>query len=380
MKKKHVVFSLCFGLIGIMVLSVVAVYLADRYLASPLNLTQTTTYTLEKGKTLSHLLLDLEQDQVINQRRLIEIYARFCCDTAKIHAGEYALEPGLTPKALLTKLLAGEVVEYPITLVEGWTFSQILAEFERHPKLQRLIPTDNAVAAIATEISTWASTGSSVDISKQANASPEGQFFPDTYRYTALETDLDILKKAYQRMQAILQEEWNGRQLNSPLNSPYEALILASIVEKETGLPSDRPNIAAVFINRLNLKMRLQSDPTTIFGLGDRYDGNIRSRDLADPSPYNTYKIARLPPTPIALPGRESIQAVLNPPECDCLYFVARGDGSSQFSNTLAEHNRAVNKYQRFRRKKNYQSAPVMTESQSADAGQTSPAIQDEAQ
>ena len=227
----------------------------------------------------------------------------------------------------------GRVEQSDITIVEGFTFSQIR---------QNLNTTNTLLHETVTL--------SDDEILKRIGASEkqaEGLFFPDTYNFATGSSDLAVLKRAYQLMHQHLQENWDKRDPNLPLNSPYEALILASIVEKETGQAIDRPMIAGVFINRLNKKMLLQTDPTVIYGMGAKFDGNIRKRDLQTDTPYNTYTRAGLTPTPIALPGLASIQAVLHPAKTDAIYFVARGDGSSYFSSTLVEHNNAVNRYQK---------------------------------
>ena len=231
-----------------------------------------------------------------------------------------------------------------VTLVEGWTYAQALAALHSHPRLSAILAgldTEQQLAAMAIEVS-----------------HPEGWFFPDTYRFTAGMSDADILRRAHQRMRQVLAEEWEARSPDLPYEDAYQALIMASIVERETGQPSEREQIAGVFVRRLRSNMRLQTDPTIIYGLGSDFDGNIRRRHLRQATPYNTYVIRGLPPTPIALPGREAIRAALHPDDSQALYFVAKGDGSHQFSNTLEEHNKAVRHYQITQRNKNYRSAP----------------------
>jgi UPF0755 protein len=224
------------------------------------------------------------------------------------------------------------VVQYPLTLVEGWTFRQVMEALQADERLEHLIEDPSAEAVMARL--------------GRRGVHPEGRFFPDTYHFTRGSSDLDILKRAHAAMERVLAEEWEARADGLPIESPDEALILASIIEKETGLASERAEIAGVFVRRLRLGMRLQTDPTVIYGLGDDFDGNLRRADLRNDHPYNTYVHAGLPPTPIALPGREAIRAALNPADGETLYFVARGDGSHAFSVTLEEHNRAVRKYQ----------------------------------
>ncbi len=250
-------------------------------------------------------------------------------DQGRLKAGEYALTPGLTPPKLLDLFVSGRVLEHPITLIEGWTFRQAVAAIDAHA----VFGNQGLSALSDTEI--MARLG-------RPNVHPEGLFFPDTYRFPRQTPPLEILRRALVRMDQILAEEWAARAPNLPLKDPYEALILASLIEKETGAADERPQIAGVFIRRLRLGMRLQTDPAVIYGLGARYDGNLRRADLLEPTPYNTYTRAGLPPTPIALPGRAAIQAALQPAEGEALYFVAKGDGRHVFSRTLEEHNRAV--------------------------------------
>ena len=250
----------------------------------------------------------------------------------RLHAGEYALPHGISPRTLLEDMAQGKVLQRRITLVEGWNFRQVRAALAAAPKL------DHAAAGLSdAELMTKIGAG---------GQNPEGEFMPDTYDYVLGMSDLDVLKRAHQAMQDYLSVQWSGRDPSIPLQTPYQALIMASIVEKETAQPSERPEIAGVFERRLKIGMKLETDPTVIYGLGASYDGKIHTRDLQTDTPYNTYTRAGLPPTPIALPGRAAIHAVLHPAPGDALYFVSRGDGTHQFSATLAEHNRAVRKYQ----------------------------------
>ena len=251
----------------------------------------------------------------------------------QIKAGSYELERGTTPRSLLQKLVRGEEALRAVTLVEGWNFRQVR---EALSKAEQLRPDTQGLSddAIMSQLG-------------RAGLPPEGRFFPDTYTYTKGASDLAVLKRALAAMDKKLEAAWAQRAPSLPLKSPQEALILASIVEKETGKASDRPAIAGVFTNRLRIGMLLQTDPTVIYGLGDRFDGNLRKKDLQTDTPWNTYTRTGLPPTPIAMPGKAALMAAVQPAPTNALYFVARGDGSSHFSASLEEHNRAVNQYQR---------------------------------
>lgn len=251
---------------------------------------------------------------------------------ARVKAGEYALGSGTTPEALLDKLVRNQVHQRAITLIEGWTLAQLLAALDLDDRLERKLEP-------LTPATLMAALG-------RPGQHPEGRFFPDTYLFTKGASNLDILRRAAQAMDQVLAEEWPQRAPGLPLRTPDEALILASIIEKETGLAKERRAIAGVFIRRLQLGMKLQTDPTVIYGLGPAFDGDLRRADLQRDTPYNTYTRPGLPPTPIALPGRAAIQAALHPEPGTSLYFVAKGDGSHWFSATLEEHNRAVRRYQ----------------------------------
>jgi UPF0755 protein len=261
-----------------------------------------------------------------------EAVARVAGNPADIKAGQYEIRSGVTPLELLGKLVRGEVALTEIAFIEGWSFKQLRDALDAHPDVRH--DTRGLVDA---------------EVMRRLQApseNPEGLFFPDTYRFAKGASDFEILRSAYRAMAKRLDAAWAQRQADVPLASPYEALILASIVEKETARGDDRAMIAAVLVNRLRAGMKLQADPTVIYGLGSAFDGNLRKRDLVADTPYNTYTRDGLPPTPIALPGLASIEAVLNPARTDALYFVARGNGTSEFSRTLEEHNRAVTKYQ----------------------------------
>ncbi len=250
-----------------------------------------------------------------------------------IKAGSYSVTSGVTPLQLLTKLTRGEVTQGELMLPEGWSFRQWRARIDRHPDLRH-----------DTSRLTEAELLAQLDIPA---ASIEGLLFPDTYLFDKQSSDIDLYRRAHRAMQRRLDAAWAQRAAGLPYKTPYQALIMASIVEKETGRDADRPLVASVFVNRLRLGMMLQTDPTVIYGLGSEFDGNLRKNHLREDNPYNTYTRTGLPPTPIAMPGFSSLQAALNPALSQNLYFVARGDGSSQFSSTLEDHNRAVNQFQR---------------------------------
>lgn len=261
------------------------------------------------------------------------LLARLLGKSTEIKAGSYEVEQGVTPLTLLDKLTNGDFSQDQIVFLEGKTFRQVRALLDAHPSVQH-----DTLELSDQEILTRLGA---------SETHPEGLFFPDTYLFAKNSSDLEILKRAYRTMHQQLQREWQQRSAHIPITTPYQALIMASLVEKETGQAADRVVIAAVFSNRLRLGMLLQTDPSLIYGLGEKYDGNLRKRDLLADSPYNTYTRSGLPPTPIAMPGLASIHASLHPAQSDKLYFVARGDGSSEFSRNLDQHNRAVNKYQR---------------------------------
>jgi len=252
---------------------------------------------------------------------------------ASIKAGSYEISRGITPLDLLKKLTRGDVTQTEIAFIEGWTFRQMRERLDAHPDLRhdsKGLPEAEILHLIGVQ-----------------KNSAEGLFFPDTYLFAKQGSDVDVLARAYRTMQRHLSREWEAREAGLPYGDLNQALIMASIIEKETGRDQDRPQVAAVFINRLRQGMMLQTDPTVIYGLGEKFDGNLRKRDLLKNTPYNTYTRAGLPPTPIAMPGLASLQAALHPAPSEALYFVARGDGSSHFSRTLDEHNQAVTRYQK---------------------------------
>ena len=266
---------------------------------------------------------------------LLQAWFRFSGQARLIKAGSYEIVPGTTPRKLLSMLVRGEETLKNVTLVEGWTFSQVLQALQ---KAEQLTPD---TLALSPEMI--------MEKLGKPGVHPEGRFFPDTYTYAKGSSDLAVLKRAARAMDRRLEAAWSLRSPETPLKSPDEALILASIVEKETGKPIDRGQIGGVFTNRLRIGMPLQTDPTVIYGLGVRFDGNLRKRDLQQDTPYNTYTRTGLPPTPIAMPGKAALLAAVQPAPTKALYFVSRGDGTSEFSENLDGHNRAVNKYIRGR-------------------------------
>lgn len=298
----------------------------------PLNLAG-ETFVVKPGTTLRGFAHMLEERGAISDPYSFVWLGYLTGRSRQLKAGEYQFGARSNAKEVLDEVVAGRVIKYQLVLVEGWTFQQVLSALESAPKL-----TPTLANLSPTEIMLRLG---------HPGLAPEGRFFPDTYQYSKGHTDLQILSSAFGKMQSILQQEWESRSADLPLRSMDEALVLASIVEKETGRSDERSLIAGVFVNRLRKGMRLQSDPTVIYGLGDRFDGNIRLEDLRADTPYNTYTRRGLPPTPIAMPGQESLAAAMHPADTTALYFVARGGGSHVFSSTLEEHNAAVAKYQK---------------------------------
>lgn len=295
--------------------------------------TPTVDLSIEPGTSGREVAIAVVEAGVPVNALLLHAWFRLSGQSRLIRAGSYELDRDTTPRSLLQKLVRGEEALRSITLVEGWTFRQVR---ENLAKAEQLRP-DSAPLSPEDIMAQLGKPG----------VHPEGRFFPDTYTYSKGSSDIAVLKRALRAMDKRLEAAWALRAPQSPLKTPDEALVLASIVEKETGASKDRPSIAAVFSNRLRIGMRLQTDPTVIYGMGTAFDGNLRKKDLLTDTPWNTYTRTGLPPTPIAMPGKASLLAAVQPAPSKALYFVARGDGSSQFSNTLDEHNRAVNKYQR---------------------------------
>ncbi len=326
-----------------------AVYLVWQYnvfLNSAINIPkQGMVYNIKPGMTLIRVINDLKNKKIITNTRYLLWYARFVGSADKIRIGEFKIPYNSNPKQLLSILVSDKVISYSFTIIEGWSFDQLITA----------IKDDKIIIHTLNDLN-------KIDIMTKLGLKGihyEGRFLPDTYFFPRGTTDIEFLKRAYNSMTVYLKTEWQNRQVGVPLSSAYEALILASIVEKETGLVSERKKIAGVFVRRLQTKMRLQSDPTVIYGMGERYKGNIRRSDLKQKTAYNTYRRHGLPPTPIALPGRDAIYSTLHPDDSDVLYFVARGDGSHYFSSSLKEHNNAVIKYQLKGRKRNFSSYKI---------------------
>lgn len=323
------------GVLVLLVAAGLAFAAAAWWLDRPLALaTPTVRATVAQGASARDIARAWVDAGVQTPAWMLAQWFRWSGESRRIKAGVYRVDAGVTPRTLLEKLLEGAESLGVVRFTEGWTFRQVRAALSQAEDLK---PT----TANLSEAELMAALGA------PAGQSPEGRFFPDTYHYQRGSTDLALLKEAYRTMQRQLEEAWAQRAADTPLKSPDEALTLASIVEKETGRPDDRGKIAGVFNNRLRIRMPLQTDPTVIYGLGESFDGNLRRKDLQNDGPYNTYTRPGLPPTPIAMPGKAALQAATRPEATKALYFVARGDGSSEFSSNLNDHNRAVNRFQR---------------------------------
>ncbi len=304
-----------------------------RYLQRHITLQDSTAgFEIKKGSSIRHVARALEQREILKPAYYFLILAKLNKQEANIKAGEYALMDSMKPADVLRLFTSGKSLQYRQTIIEGKTFRQLVQSIRSNPDLVQTL-SDEDYASIMQKL------GSDYN-------NPEGAFLADTYHFPKNTTDLDFLKRSHKMLREYLQQEWSKRTPEASIRTPYEALILASIVEKETGHEAERPMIARVFINRLNKGMMLQTDPTVIYGMGDAYRGNIRKKDLQKDTPYNTYTRTGLPPTPIAFPGKAAIHAVLHPPAGSALYFVAKGDGTSYFSDTYKEHRKAVIKYQ----------------------------------
>lgn len=300
-------------------------------------------FDVPSGTPFITVARQLESEGLIDDSLWLRLYGRLFPERARVKAGEYEFTPGMSPLDMLALMNLGRTKSWSIQFIEGWRFRDVRTALASHPRLNQTTSgwsDEKIMTALGAE-----------------GLHPEGRFFPDTYLFKSSDTDLDILRRAFERMNSVLAEEWEKREKNLPYESPYEALIMASIVEKETGAAFEREDVAGVFVRRLQRGMRLQTDPTVIYGMGDSYEGRIRRRDLQTKTPYNTYRIPGLPPTPIALAGREAIHAALHPAEGDTLYFVAKGDGTHKFSRTLEEHQKAVREYQ-LKRRSDYRSSP----------------------
>jgi len=324
-------------LLGVLVLLAAAgwggLHALDREMDLPAAAAQPVRIQVQTGEPLRVILQHLQQQQALRHSRLVEWYLRIHGQRPRVQAGTYEVAPHSSARAVLEQLIAGRVVLEQLTVVEGWSFADLRRALDGDPAL------NHSLQALTDE--------QIMHLLGHDGEAAEGRFFPDTYRFAAGTPDRRILELAYDRMQHELGQAWDSRAPDLPLANATEALIMASIVEKETGREDERPKVAAVFVNRLRRGMRLQSDPTVIYGLGSRYDGTIHTRDLETDTPYNSYTRGGLPPTPIALPGAASLEATMHPAESDALYFVAtgNGDGSHQFSSTLAEHDVAVRAY-----------------------------------
>jgi len=327
--------ALLIGALGVLLLlagAAVVLWLGLASLDQPLNVNGALRFKVPPGARFARVADDLGRKGLVKDPRIWVWYARFKGLAPAIKAGEYQIEPGMTPRALLDKLVSGQVVLHSLTIVDGWRMQELLSALRHNPDVLVTLPADNR------------------EIMQQMGLpglSPEGQFLPETYRFPSGTTDLELLRQAHAALTRVLAAAWAGREPTLPLKTPYDLLIMASIVEKESGLPEELPKIAGLYLHRLGIGMRLQADPTVIFGLGEAYDGDLHTVDLRTDGPYNTYTRTGLPPTPIAFPGAAVIQATARPLATDALYFVAsdRGDGSHVFSATLEEHNAAVARY-----------------------------------
>lgn len=296
----------------------------------PLPVNEVRYFEIAKGEGVRQIAARLQAEGIVRSAAWFGLAARWRGVAGRLKYGEYEIRPGMSTEGLMALFASGKVRQHAVILVEGWTIRQCLDALKGLPAL---IHDAGDAAALMTALGA-------------RGEHPEGRFYPDTYFFPKGATETSLLRQAYARMQAILVAEWDKRAEGLPFRQPYEALTLASIVEKETALSAERPRIAGVFVRRLQADMRLQTDPTVIYGLGEQFDGNIRRRDLENDTPYNTYTRTGLPPTPIAMPGVAAIHAVLHPILSNSLYFVAKGDGSHAFSATLEEHQRAVEFYQ----------------------------------
>jgi UPF0755 protein len=325
-------------------------------LEQPLNISQEQLLDVPKGTTPTRTFYRLEADGIIKDAFWLRVYWRFNLTRQPLHKGEYRMQPGMTVEGLIDEWKRGDIVQYSLTLVEGWNFHQVRAALAKDEKLEQTL---NGL-----------SDSEVMDKLGHTGIFPEGRFFPDTYRFVRGMSDVELLKKAYDRLDEVLAKEWEQRAADVPYTEPYQALIMASLVEKETGVPQERGQIAGVFVRRMAMGMLLQTDPTVIYGLGERYSGKLTRAHLKEATPYNTYMISGLPPTPIAMVGREAIHAALNPVAGNSLYFVARGDGSHVFSDDLEAHNNAVREFQ-LKRRADYRSSPAPASAPETSSGET---------
>ena len=319
----------------VIVLSVALFTIAKQTMGTANKLSESLTIEIKQGNTIHSLIRQLEKHDLVIHPMFLNLWTRLNGDAKHLQVGEYIIEPGATLSDLMSDITSGRVRQYSLKLLEGWTYKEFMGAIKSHPAISHELDSLNQKEILAL-----------LEINHDH---PEGLFFPETYNIHKSISDVDVLKRAHALMKKHLHGLWEERDQGLPFESPYEALILASIVEKESAVPAERSLIAGVFINRLRKNMRLQTDPTVIYGMGDNYKGDIRFRDLRKDTPYNTYTRSGLPPTPIAMPGGAAIEAVMHPAKTDFLYFVAFNDNSGRhkFSSTLAEHNKAVDKYQR---------------------------------
>ena len=319
-------------------------------LEQTLHVSQEQLLDVPTGTNPNRMFYRMESQGLLDDAFWLRLYWRFNMAGVPLHTGEYRMTPGMTVRDLFEVWRRGDVVQYSLTLVEGWNFRQVRSALAKHEKIKQTLD--------------GLSDAEVMDKLGHPGVFPEGRFFPDTYRFVRGMTDVEFLQQAYARLDEVLAKEWAERPADLPYRDPYQALIMASLVEKETGVPQERGQIAGVFVRRMRIGMLLQTDPTVIYGMGERYNGKITRADLREPTPYNTYTNAGLPPTPIAMVGREAIHAALNPTPGSSLYFVARGDGSHIFSDDLDAHNSAVREYQ-IKRRADYRSSPApVTESE----------------
>lgn len=347
-------------LLGVILMGIAA-WRVQSVLDQPLSLPAEQLVDVPAGASPGGMLNRLEEQGALQGAFWARVYWRFNLAGQALHTGEYRVGPATTVRDMLDLWQRGEVVQYSLTLVEGWNFRQVRALLARQEKLKQTLAglSDEAVMAKLGHPGVF----------------PEGRFFPDTYKYVKGMTDEQLLEQAFTRLDAVLAEAWKTRATGLPYSDPYQALIMASLIEKETGVPEERSEIAGVFVRRLAAGMLLQTDPTVIYGMGERYTGRITRADLREPSPYNTYLNPGLPPTPIALVGREAIRAALNPADGNSLYFVAKGDGSHVFSNDIDAHNQAVRQYQ-LKRRADYRSSPAATQGlEGASGADQAPAV-----
>jgi len=327
--QRLIVWSILAAILGVAILVFQLLSFQHGNIALP---QQPTIFLIKSGSNIKSIAQDLSMQKIIDDPWLFILLAKVKGVETRVRAGEYEIKVEMTPEELLEKFTQGSAIQYSFTVIEGWSFRQMLAAIADDPIIEYTLG-DKSDEEI-------------MDLLGYPGEHPEGLFFPDTYRFPKGTSDVDFLRRAYQVMQKHLVREWSQRDSGLPLQSSYDALILASIIEKETGAGFERPLISGVFIQRLKKKMRLQTDPTIIYGLGENFDGDIRFRDLKKDTPYNTYLHAGLTPTPIALPGLDAIRAALHPAKTEALYFVSKGDGTHHFSATLEEHNSAVKRYQ----------------------------------